>query len=227
MTEYKEKLLLVIAEPRSTCDINFMSDDEDQVVQLCNKIQETKKLLGADVAIFSSTTPVSINDYSSDWNFGHVKGFWLNQSLIEGGHLEENGKLILEYENCFMGKCFYPEGFAILAKENGFGNYEIIKNNQPGKVVEKMNGYIKELLKTYSIVKIIQLNDFGYSEPIIDVEYLQKEYALSIDTFIPSKPFNPENSRICVYNNSYTVISSEISIGGIIDCFDRYINAYK
>lgn len=121
-----------------------------------------------------------------------------------------------------MGKCFYPEGFTILSKEKGFGNYELIKNNQTGSIKEKTTNYIKELNKIYDINKVILLNDFGYSDPIIDKDRLEKEIGLTIDTFIPTKPFCSQNSHIYEGDNSVTVLSSGVSIKGIIDCFSQY-----
>lgn len=223
MPSEKKSLLLIIAEPRTTYDFAFAIDKQvDYTIELIHKIAETKKLLGIDIAILSSATPVSVDDHSSDWHWGHVEGSWWNQSFIEMGHLDESGNLILEHEDCYMGKCFYPEGFAIMSKEKGFGNYEMIKTMQPGTITKKTTEYIKELSKTYNVERVILLNDFGYSEPIVDEETLEKEYGVSVDTFIPTKPWCNQSSGVSERGNSIKVWSSEVSIEGIIDCFSQY-----
>lgn len=223
MTSDKKSLLLIIAEPRTTYDFTFAIDKQvDYTIELSHKIAETKKLLGIDTAILASATPVSVDNDFSDWHWGHVEGSWWNQSFIEMGHLDEKGNLILEHEDCYMGKCFYPEGFAIMSKEKGFGNYEMIKTMQPGTIAEKTTEYIKELSKTYNIEKVILLNDFGYNEPIVDEERLEKEYGIFVDTFIPTKPYCSQSSGVSERENYIKVWSSEVSIEGIIDCFSQY-----
>lgn len=219
----KKSLLLIIAESRTTYDFSCCLDKMEEFgTELVKKIVETKEILGVDEVILSSASPVSINNHSSDWNFGHVEVSWYNQCIIEGCYLDEMGNIKKYFEDCFMGKCFYPEGFTILSKEKGYGNYELIKNNQTGSVKEKTTNYIKELKQTYDINKVILLNDCGYSEPIIDKDRLEKEIGLTIDTFIPTKPFCSQNSYIFEGENSMTVLSSGVSIEGIIDCFSQY-----
>ena len=71
------------------------------------------------------------------------------------------------------------------------------------------------------------LNDLGYSEPIIDESVLKNELDLSVDTFVPTKPWCNGVRSINEHENYCRVNSKLVSIEGMIDCFEQYNERIK
>lgn len=223
----KKSAMLVIAEARSTFDFASCIDKQvEYSIGLIENMIGSAELQGIDTVIFASASPISIDNNVSDWNFSHVKASWYCQSFIEGGRKDKDGNLIKNYENAFMGKCFYLEGFAELSKEKGYGKYEILKYPQQDSIKDKTTQYIKELSKTYNLEQIIILDDRGYEEPIINFNAIE-ELNITLHRFIPAKPFCPQESNLMKDGDSFTIHSEFVSIEGAIDCFTQYISYLK
>lgn len=218
----KKKLLLVIAESRSTYDFAFCIDKEDELsFDLVSLIHENKSLQGYDELLFSSVSPVSKKDTFDEWNYYTTEGTWYNQSLIEAGRLDDDGNLHVTYKNSFMGKCFNHDEYAYLFKDNGFGNYEMKTIKDTRTIKEKVNEYIDELSQTYDIGEIIYINDHGYAEEMVDEKHI-RELGIAFTTIIPNKPWCYESNSLCDRNNSINITSNEVSIEGVVDCLQRY-----
>lgn len=225
MNKNKKNAILIVAESRTTYDFSFCLDKQTEYsLELINKVLEMKKLMGVDTIILASASPVSMNNFGADWNWNHVEFSWYNQALIEG-YIDEKGNLIND-DNALMGKCFYPEGYAELSKEDGFGKYKIIKHEQIGSLTDKTTAYIKELSGVYNIEQIVLLYDDGYSDQIIDSDKIKNQLNIPISYFIPAKPWCGQNGSITKNdsNNSYKIYSELISIEGVIDCFQKFNN---
>lgn len=221
----KKKLLLVIAESRSTYDFAFCINKEDEhSFNLVSLMHETKNLKGYDELLFASVSPVTKNDTFDEWHYYSTKGTWWNQSLIEAGHLDEEGNLHVTYKDSYMGKCFYHDGYAYLSKENGFGNYAMKSCEDDRKIIDKVNSYISELSQDYDICEVIYINDYGYSEEMVDEKHI-RELGIKFTSFIPNKPWCGQSSCLSDRDGDIIALSSEISIEGAIDCFHRY-NVY-
>ena len=218
----KKKLLLVIAESRSTYDFSFCINEEERLsFDLVSLLHENKTLQGYDELLFSSVSPVSKKDLGDEWHYYTTEGTWYNQSLIEAGYLDEEDNLHVTYKNSFMGKCFNHDEYAYLSKENGFGNYEMKKIKDTRTIKEKVTEYIDELSQTYDISEIIYINDHGYSEEMLDEKYIEK-LGIKYTTIIPNKPWCSQSSGLCDRFESINITSSEISIEGAVDCLQRY-----
>lgn len=218
----KKSLILFIAESRTTYDRSFNLDTENEDnVNLTNKIFETKRVLGADTAILSSVTLTSNREFYDDWNWHDVVASWSNQCFVEG-YNNGKGEFIHE-ENTSMGKCFYPEGYAELSKEAGFGAWKMVKHQDSRSVTEKLTEYIQELSETYDITQIFFFYDYGYSEQIIDIKKITKELQIPINYFIPTKPYCSQSTGININEFGCTATSSLYTMKGINECFEQYL----
>lgn len=221
----KKSAILFMVEPRSVFDIFWIGDKiSEETVRFIDNIRNLRNILGVDEAILASFSPVGSKDEEAtiDFDFSDLYNTWCYQSFIEGYKCEDD----FHYDEfCKMGPCFYRDGYALLDKSKGFGNYSIKHYVDKRPVIDKVDNYIEKLSKEYDITLFI-LNDYGYSERMIN-EVKLKDLGLNIIYFKPTLPHHSMlNSSIYRKENNdiWQIISKKQVLFGINDCFDLYID---
>lgn len=214
----KENLILVIAETRTTFDIACCFDEyhkSNLAGELSKKLWELRKNLSGDKLILASATFIH---RSIDWNSGHMDMSICSQACIEG--FKSNGEFIND-DNSSMGLCFYEDGYVQLDKSQGFGNWKLDYKQKEGTLENKTTEYIKELSNKYNITYLVEINDKGFGEPIIDYDLIKQMGIVSIK-IDPAKPFNDYmRSDYVNFGDNIYVSSSKISFKGAIDGLEQ------
>lgn len=220
----KKKSILFIAEPRSVYDTIWIKDDEifSESAKLVDNIGTIKTLLGADEVFYTSASPIGSDNENAtiDYEYKNLYTAWVYQGLIEG-YLSDD--IMHQDESCHMGPCFYRDGYALLDKSKGFGNYSLTHTKDERPVVQKLDEYIRTLALESELSTIFILNDGGYSEKIVDYLSLIKDLGINIVLFIPAKPFCAPPIGEISGNKLSSFYSERNVVYGVNDCMSKYI----
>lgn len=214
----KKNIILVIAETRTTFDISFCFEEYQKsnlTCELSKQLWELRKNLGGDKLIFASASFIHRSD---EWGYSQMKGAICDQTYIEGFKSDES---YTNDDSSSMGLCFYEDGYVQLDKSQGFGNWKLGDIKKEGTVKDKTTEYIKELSKKYNIIYLVEINDGGYIEPIIDTNFI-KEMGITPIKIEPTRPYEHylRSDSVNIGEDIY-VSSSKVSYVGAIDGLEK------
>lgn len=214
----KRDVALIIAETRSTFDIQYARNRYLAYTTLIEQLWSLRENLGKDELILGSVTPINETGNYAGWDWGKVKYSWYYQSLIEGYF--DNHDLFRTDNSSYMGRCFYQGGYYELLKASQ-GNRKPVNYQHPDTLEINILSYIKKL-SIDSSLQVIEINDYKYTKPLVDQKTLS-ELNIPLSRIIPGSTKN----QLSFMNNTFNCTSSKPTNAGVIDCLERINNHLK
>ncbi len=215
--ESKQNTILVIADCIAAFENEVFGSKYDEA-DLAQALWQLRKTLGADKLILASTA-VSPKGYYFDGL--EEKTYYNVQSFIEGYY---HGKAAYRDDASFMGPCFYKDGYAVLSKEKGFGNYELIHHDSTTPRVTKVSEYIKRLSEEDNITCVVRIaspHTDLLDTPVID-ETLLSALSIPLCTITSASALKTvKRQKTIVEENSFHVTSKQPRLDGTVDCLKR------